>query len=385
MDQKEMLEICFDDRYRALRARGISFVKKSNLDLLMKFFILMRNSIGKPSAVQSIFVDEVKNSSMIINLRNTMAHCPADSAVINFREKERAHRHVKIGWLQPVALAVYVAAAHVPIYLALPFCKWETTSRRSMRVLTHAFQSFLRRLHGRAERLYAMSDHNFYSTIACVDEHFESSVIQHGLLMDSSYYLPVLADHFMAWGERCLELSHNCPQMRVTGTYKFEKLHPLPQDTAPNVLLYCVSITDEAKVKRKIDDILAAIEGTGYILKVKLHPGSFYDASAYREYQARGIELYKECLLADIDFSTAIIENSTILLDLLYLHKRFIIFDESLDYFEPYAQLVPWAKEKGEVAHLLKNIDRISYDTIREKVLHQELNDGRCTIFEDKE
>ena len=111
MDQKEMLEICFDDRYRALCARGISFVKKSNLDLLMKFFILMRNSIGKPSAVQSIFVDEVKNSSMIINLRNTMAHCPADSAVINFREKERAHRHVKIGWLQPVALSL--PAAHV--------------------------------------------------------------------------------------------------------------------------------------------------------------------------------------------------------------------------------------------------------------------------------
>ena len=33
MDQKEMLEICFDDRYRALRARGVHTAIESNLNV----------------------------------------------------------------------------------------------------------------------------------------------------------------------------------------------------------------------------------------------------------------------------------------------------------------------------------------------------------------
>lgn len=386
MNRKQLNQMCERDRFGFMRVteKGIPLSKKCNADLLAKMIMMLCQSFGRREACPYLFVDEVRNRSMSGNLHNTIDNCRKEYRVINFREWKSPYPHAKVGLIRPAALMLAACISHAFIYIAYPFVGFKRTNRMSRAVLIALFQNYLKALHGKYQSVYCMTDHNFYSTIACVDEHFESYVIQHGLILDKDYYSLVLVDHFLAWGKRSLEAMDHNPKVQVTGTYKFEKLKALPRiERAQKCLLYCVSITDIQKVGDKIAALLKAIEGTGYQLKVKMHPGSFYrSAELEARFAQQKLEFYKECDVADIDFDMSVIENSTILLDMLCLGKPFMIYDGKDGYFSEYSEILPWAENETELRSAISKALTGDFEQTRAEILENELNGGRCSIWD---
>lgn len=385
MNNHDLNEICGRDRFGFMLRTNmkIAFSKKGNLDLLAKMIMMLSQSFGKPTACPCLFVDEVRNRSMFSNLHNTIEHCDQEFRVINFREKKSDYPHAKVGYIRPALLLSAACISHLFLYLAYPVLKFEKFNQASRAVLIAIYQNYLKRLHGLNEKVYCMTDHNFYSTITCVDEQFESYVLQHGLVLDKNYYSPVLADHFRAWGERSREMMDNDPKVQVTGTYKFEKLKPSPSNNEkPKKLLYCVSIVDQEVVGDKISALLDALKGTEDILKVKMHPGSFYSCTEFeKRFANQNLEFYKECDVADIKFDIAVIENSTILLDMICLDKPFIIFDEKTGYFSKYSEIIPWAECDDQLHAAIVKAQESDFTAMNAEIRRNELNDGRCSIW----
>lgn len=386
MDKKQLLQVCIDDRFRHMKQNNfnIPLSKKLNIDLLAKFIILLVNSVGLRRSEEIIFVDEVKNSSMITSIKNTMEECPYEYCVLNFRTFER-NKHVRIGCVYPLYLILRSCLYHLLIFLLIPFAGKEKVNEMSSRKLITFFNLYLSKLDcdGKHMKAYCMTDHNFYSTIVCTNKKFESYVIQHGLILTVDYYYPIYADHFLAWGEHSYHLLPDPQKALITGTYKFSKLKELRQKTDDRVLLYCISILDDEKVNKKIDDLLSMLSYLNMKLAVKMHPGSFYSISDLEKKYGgeNAVRFYKECALADIDFDVAVIENSTILLDLCYLGKPFIIFDDEKGYFDAYDYKVPHAFTKEELVSELEHQNADSYSYFKSVVIEKELNGGQCNIF----
>ena len=384
MTREEIAQICTDDRFRFMNRVGmkIPFTKKINLDLLVKLLIMLSRSCGKPANETCIFVDEVKNRSMIGNLHNTIDACGRPFSVMNYRNGKCKYPHVKIGIFLPVWYMLLALLAHFGLYLCLPFAGTGWVNRKSTGVLIGISQKYNRRLRGENIRVYAMTDHNFYSTVICCDERFDSYVIQHGLLLDETYYYPVYAKHFLAWGSRSKALLHNDPKAMVVGTYKFAGLERRTgKPDARKKLLYCVSITDMDLVAKKIR-ALRRVVGGDCTLMVKMHPGSLYSNERLEEeFQGSGIAFYKECTISEIDFDMAVIENSTVLIDLLFLGKPFFIFDTRKGYFAEYGDLVPWCEGEEDLADALESVKSCDVDRIRGAILDRELNGDRCDIW----
>ena len=382
MENAELLHICTDDRFRFMKK--IPAMKKYNFDLLAKMLMMLCQSVGKRDSAPVLFVDEVRNRSMMGNLHNTIQCCPHEYRVINFRERKSCYPHVKIGVLKPVLLLLAVVMGHVGIYLACLLKKSDWANEHSSSLLIWAFQSYLRSVGcGSGQKVYCMSDHNFYSTIACVCPEFESYVLQHGLVMDTTYYYPVLADHFLAWGKRSLALMKNDPKVDVVGTFKFAELKSR-LSSGSKTILYCVSITDMKVVGDKIADLLKFAEENCFKLKVKMHPGNFYHSNVLENrFKGADIEFFKECNVDDIDFEVAVIENSTILIDLLFLDKPILIFDrKSGGYFKDYENELPWAESVDELQAAFNKALDGNFDQVREVIMHNELHDGRCSIWQ---
>ena len=387
MDYQVICERCIDDRFRFMIERGIGIprIKRYNVDLLAKFVYVMLHSVGKPFSVPVVFFDEVNNRSMIDNLYATAAHCDQEHAFVCMRELKNHRRHVKAGWVWPLVLLLAAAAAHLVLYAGALFLPWERINAGSTRVLVRLFHSYLKRLGCAGAKVYCMTDHNFYSHILCSDRSFESCVIQHGLLLDMSYYYPVYADHFLAWGERSRELMPEDAKVTVTGTYKFSRLKPLaPEQEGEKSLLYCVSIPNTELVLDKIEKILRVLEGTGYKLKVKMHPGSFFSTEELeKRYGNANMEIYKECLISDISFSMAIIENSTVLLDLLYMEKPFIIYDEKDGYFRDYQEFIPWTTDEKGLGAQLRRAEQTDFRQVWDQIYARELNGNKQSFWSE--
>lgn len=384
----ELLELCFDDRFRVFHTnkKSVPVIRIMNLDLLVKACIVLINSIGKKNNTSILFVDEVKNNSMIHNLRVTMKNFHDNDkkfVVCNFREIENNYTHVKVGYLFPIVKILYLLLAHVFIYLSYLFVGWEKANKKSLNILKDVINSYFQSwCNNKNIDVYIMSDHNFYSTIFAVHEFSTSRVIQHGLVMDKTYYYPILANEFLAWGSRSKELLDYDSKVRICGTYKFDDCIIVNHEKS-NSILYCVSSLDDNLVERKIKELNLLAKKINSTLKVKCHPGSFFSSDKWKElFSGESIEFYQNEKLGEISFNVAIIENSTILMDLLYLNKKFILYDKIQGYFEIYSNIIPNGDIIERIEYYLNGIEDIDYNIIRDKMIKEELNGGECNIIE---
>lgn len=383
--KEDLRALCTDDRFRFSNQQklNIPILKRINADLLVKLVWMLLQSFGKKERVNVLFVDEVRNKSMQDNLHNTMDRCPHKFRVINLCTPKSAYPHTKLGYIRPAVYLVCAFAVHAVLYAALPFAGWEWVNRHSTAALIWIYEDYLKQFYGRKVKVYGMSDHHFYSTITCMNKKFESHVIQHGIIFGHSYYYPIYADHFLAWGERSREMQFNDPKVTVTGTYKFAHLKPIEREHKDKSILYCVSIVNTEAVKNKIIALMPVAKKLGYKLKVKMHPGSYFSTKELEASFAKdGLEFYKECNLSDIDFDVAIVENSTILIDLLFLEKPFVIYDGTSGYFNDYQDDLFWTNDPERLADIIASAARGEKSEAYRKILENELNSGKCTIWE---
>lgn len=378
---ENLLVLVLDDRFRAFTRFDLEVPKKKmlNIDLIGKMLMFYRNSIGKIHSEAMVFVDEVQNGSMIGIMENSIRHCAEPYSIMNFREV-KGKEHVKLGYFFPFfnIIAVIISQAFFIIFSTL--IGLEKANRYSSAALIRQTEKIIDRVHKLGgNNVYVMTDHNFYSTIICNNKEIKSNVLQHGLIMDKSFYKVVLADRFCAWGKRSRELLDNDGRIEVTGTYKFDGLRDNSRKCEEKSILFFVSDMDFEKVAEKISDILIHVAKCGYQLKVKLHPGSFFSNTGLKE-KFPDVQFYKEEKIWDIDFSVGIVDNSTVLIDLLYLEKPYVIFNKDAGYFEPYHN-IPVAHNASELFAVLQAIDSIDYSSVSKLILFEELNDEKCNIF----
>lgn len=390
LSRKELLEFCYQDRIDAYGSFcKMPTIKKINMDLLLKFTILLMNSIGFSQVSEIIFLDEINNRNMEDNLHCTEAHCKRDYSIMNLRELCR-EKHCKIGFIKPFFMLVWTWIYHCIEYMLIPILGKEAVMMRSSSFLINAYQNYLKDVHGQEKKqLFCMTDRTFFSAIACNDVYFFSSVIQHGIIFNVDYYGRGLANRFLAWGKRSKEIIKNRENVVVAGTYKFDDLYKIAKANKENTekktkqLLYCVSIIDMECVAQKIEKILIAIEKSEYFLCVKLHPGSLYNGKTLIEkYADKGVQFYKECLITDIEFDVAIIENSTILIDLVCMNKPFIVYDKKGGYFLPYSNNLIWVNDESNFLDAIEEAITKNCSQIRNDIIEQELNGGECSVCE---
>lgn len=379
----DVLDTCIDDRFRLTIRTGekIPYSKLMNFDLLCKFGVMCINSIGRPTKGSLFFVDEVKNGSMIINLHNTMKICSEKFSVVDFRNLGTSG-HIKTGRVIPLVKLASTCIASLFLFLATPFLGMKRANQISSLLLIRQMSSFISAWIRQGYSVaYVMTDHNFYSTIICNFQDIESNVLQHGLILDASYYHVYAADHFLAWGKHSEKLMNDPEHVRVTGTCKFSCISTSPNLPAKEKkVLYCVSSRNYEEVRKKTNDLKKLFNEQGYQFAVKLHPGSGFRAADLVA-ENSDVEFYKEELLQDIPFTLGIIENSTVLMDLMYLNKPYIIFDSSRGYFSEYPD-VPLARSIDDLPEVISQAEKTDYKVLKNKIMEQELNSGCCEIFE---
>ena len=370
-----LLKICMDDRFRAMKRLNvhISKIKILNIDLVVKLLILYINSFGKRTKKKIAFIDEVRNISMINNLYNTIIHCPNEFSIIRLRDKHNDKKNLKVGYCWPLVQLVIVLIKTVGMLIASPFFGMNNTSN----MLIKAMEKYLKRINEQGYKtIYSMTDHNFFSTICCAFPGIYSNVIQHGIILDVTYFSPITTDRFLAWGNHSKQIL-NDPRVIVTGTYKFENIKK-SKTKDDNCVLFCISSTDKELLKKKIRSLIHICKLLNFRLKVLNHPGSYFDNLGL-EKLFPSVEIIKEIPVDKLDFSIAVIENSTILIDLIYMNKPYVIYDDLLEYFNQYS--IPASNDFEKIYKSIKNYRTIDYNSINDKIIEQELNNNECSIF----
>lgn len=381
--KEEILFSCISDKSIAFRNIKIGFIKTHSIDLILKYLILLVNSIGhKEKGLYTIFVDEVNNKNMSRNLYNTFSRAEFKGRIckyMSFYSFQNRKNHIKLGFIYPIAMLIRTAFFSVRILFDILISK--NTTKLVMRWLIEAMDKYMKQI-GNSECYYIMTDHNFYSTIIAMKEECYSRVIQHGLVLNKKLYYPIRANEFCAWGIHSKQLLENDSKVTITGTYKFDNMKnksSLVKSDYKHVL-YCISILDNKLVQKKIDELLKICSAYNLILSIKLHPGSFYKLQDW-EKKYKNLKFYKNEELKQIIFDVAISENSTINLDLSVLGKPFIIYDNNLGYFDRYLDLIPHATDYDGLKEVFKELDDYDFVKINNCMLREELNDGLCSIF----
>lgn len=391
MSEKEVQDYLFNIRtwYFSTLGVKIPLSKRLNIDLLAKFCILCFNSIGKELINEIVFLDEVANKNMSDNLRVTIDHCKKPYSIMTFYKKEAEYPHIKIGYRMPILFIIDTLIKTIGNYILIPVRGIEKTRRITSDSLERSFIRYLRSIYGKTKSIYCMTDHNYFSTIACVNKRFYSSVIQHGLWLSDEIGEQVLADRICVWGERSEQVIKTNKTKDITGTFKFEKLlesadlelTSSDKVATGNTILFCISSLDQNTVIDKVQVVLDKTKKYGYVLKVKTHPGFGFPVENLKK-KFPNIEFYKECTLTDIPFTIGICENSTVLLDIMCLGRKYIIFDIDTTYFGVYENMIPWAKDPEDLDTILANIEGYDYSEVTRTIIRNELNDNVCTLFE---
>lgn len=388
MKKNKLLEICISNRTRSLEHTKTNWFKKYSIDLIIKMYFLLINSLGKKSFLDHntcLFFDEVKNSSMINNLRKTRCFFKENeinSYFLCFYKIDRSE-HIKIGYLKGIFLIFKFTFFLVCVFLRCLFKK-DNITEQSMSLLMNIYLQYLKSLSDYRMRAYLMTDHHFYSTVTTAGFCGTSIVLQHGLIMDKRFYYPIYADYFLAWGERSKKLLENDKKVFVTGTYKFQFDHASEAKKRINrTMLFCISSLDNNVVKEKIDCLLEISLKLEITLAVKCHPGSQFNVEHWKNiYSDTNIIFYQEELLENLFFDLAITENSTIIMDLLALKKPFILYDSMDGYFNEYADIIPQGNTKEEIQQCIKHISDFGFEKINETLCRLELNNSDCKILE---
>ena len=330
------------------------------------------------------FVDEIKNNNMANNLKKTRSVFEKNgekTTSLNFYGK--GDKHFKLGYFKPF---IYMFST---ILHGLAYAIISVSGKSQLPSITHfLYKKYLKYIETMekqgAKEIYLMTDHHFFSSILANEYGEKCAVIQHGLVMDKKFYYPVRAAKFCAWGERSKELQKNDPKVIVTGTYKFQDMKNNYSGNNDRIM-FCIGSLDNESVKRKIGILLRISKEKGFKLLVKCHPGSLFDKSEWEElFKGEDVAFYKEELIQDIDFDIAISENSTAIMDLIALHKSFILFDDIEGYFAEYKDIIPHGNTENEIAALIDSNDPVKLEKITSLILKNELNSGKCTIYESR-
>lgn len=370
------------ERIESLENVKIGWVKKNGFDLLLKYLILLFNSLGRKSNNRRyLFIDEIKNNNMHNNLMKTKAvfdkHNEA-TALLCFHQIQREN-HYRFGFLMPIYEILLTCFVGVGLLILSLFGRSQI--KVIINFLSLRFEKTTHAIND-VKEIYMMTDHHFYSSIIAFSMPDICVVLQHGLVMDKRLCYPVRAGKFCAWGEHSKELLNSDSKVVVTGTYKFKDMCCI-ECKGKNRVMFCIGSLNNEEVKRKIEVLIRQKEEKGFKLLIKCHPGSLFNTQQWEElYKGKGIEFYKEELIQNIDFDLAISENSTAIMDLIVLKKPFILFDNIDGYFSEYASLIPYGNEEKKISEVIEKIHEYDFNNIISSVIRNELNSGDCTIYE---
>lgn len=401
MDEIKKNKKVFADRVKLLESNNeLSFIKKYGIDYVIKYIILLLNSIGKPKLVKYIFVDEIKNTNMSNNLKNTRDKFNnLDTSYINFYKIDKNHEHLKIGFIKPIYLILFLIL-QIVIILPIFILPYKKACIIIMKVVMFNYSKYIKYItKDKNLKVILMTEHHFFSAIT-VDKlkNFTTFVLQHGAICDISYYYPIEANYFLAWGKKSKEILHNDNKIICTGTYKFDEL----KFKNKNMILQNKKITILWPLRPIENNVLKSyMEMFLYLSKnmndidieliVKKHPSSFSSFECLREYEDTNMNIrFVDEKLEKIKFDIAVIDNSTIGYDLFILGKPFVVIKSLIDgevIIDYKSYNIPIVRNNEE---LYRNIysyieDRKFIDTYqssRELFLNEELNNGNCNIKE---
>lgn len=389
MDDKltMILSACTEDRKNVIAKGHSSWSRRCGIDLLLKMLLVYINSIGLRQAPEStIYVDEIKNTSMVSNLRDTAEICDAEKATFICLNSYLPNKHIKMGVLWPIFKALTLTVLSLPSLLSFIGSDC-TVNDRLAGILIKRMDDYVARI-GYQYPYILMTDHHFYSTVIAMNDHATSAVLQHGLVGDARFFSPVHATYFFAWSKKSAFLV-NSEKTIDAGTYKFSKLMRLkPEHTvesfadAKRVLLILSSSKTSEQISRRLKPLLNLQNRFGFKMLIKMHPGSLFSIDELRiAVSTNEVELYKEEKIEAIDFDFAFIEQSTAALDVACLGIPFIVIDETLDsYFSEYKELLPTASSSGELLGLAVNFSLSKYMPAYASFLEREIDNGQCRI-----
>lgn len=388
MNKNEILQNCIIDRTNSFEHQELSWYKKNAIDLVVKFYILLFNSFGLKNPQKKaayIFVDEVKNVSMINNLSNTreaFAEKGLNTYKVCFNKIDRKN-HLRLGIFHILILFLGSIFSFLKTLLT-SLWKEEKLPNRMMNVLIRYYIRYLDQISDMDAFFLLMSDHHFFSTVTAACYERKSAVLQHGLVMDKRFYYPIRAGHFFAWGEKSKKLLNNDERVTVTGTYKFGFAKNMDSDfTEVKDILFCISSLDKKIVKDKIDCLYKLAQKHRFHLSVKCHPGSLFKVDYWKSlYKDTDISFYQEELLRTIKFDLAVPEGSTIIIDLLAMNKPFILFDKPNGYFEEYSDIMPHGDTFEKIERCIQELSGYDFKEINRMICRAELNECNCDIID---
>lgn len=293
---------------------------------------------------------------------------------INIRE------HYKIGFVLPLVMSIQATVKVMEA--AIRGWKEDKFEKYIVESLVDMFIKYISILGKDDNTFYLMTDHHFFSSILANQLSSKCYVLQHGMVLNKRLYYPVRANVFYAWGRRSKEILENDEKIIVVGTYKFKGMYNKFKKRKITKVLYCISILDDELVKKKIEVLYEITQKNGFLFAIKLHPGSMFDISFANMIENKNISIYKEEDLSSIDFDLAVTENSTINIDLAVMGKPFIIYDFDNGYFNKYFDIIPHGNSFKELEECFQRLDFYDFKLINEKLLINEVNGGRCTLFE---
>lgn len=408
MDEIKKNKKIFADRMKLLESNNdLSFIKKYGIDYLIKYIILLLNSIGKSKLVKYIFVDEIKNANMNNNLKNTREKFNnLDTSYINFYKLDQSNEHLKIGFIKPIYLILFLMLQIVFILpiLILPYKK---ACIIIMKITMFNYSKYIKYINkDKNLKVILMTEHHFFSAITVNKlKDFTTFILQHGAICDISYYYPIEANYFLAWGKNSKEVLYKDNKIICTGTYKFDKLKLKDKNIILKnknmilknkkiVILWPLRPIESSVLKSYMEMFLYISENMNNIdveLIVKKHPSSFSSFECLREYEDTNINIsFVDETLDKIKFDIAVIDNSTIGYDLFVLGKPFVVIKSLVDgevIIDYKSYNVPIVKNKEELYININSYIEDSkfiekYQSSRELFLNEELNNGNCNIKE---
>lgn len=383
-NNSEILRDCVGDRKKVISMGQNSWLRRCGIDLLIKMFLLLFNSIGLKSSQNAIFVDEVQNANMQNNLQQT-ADLTLNGRATFFRfHKIERKNHCRTGVLWTISQLILLFLKAIP-YCASFLARGGELNTPLMGLLIVEMSAYLDRL-SEKQAYVLMTDHHFYSTVVAERCPY-SIVLQHGLIQDIRFFSPVRASAICCWSNKSARLI-NSSKAIVTGTLKFKMKDGPNSELVPreaSKVLICLSFsqTSEAVILR-LKPILEMKSIYGYKLLIKLHPGSLSpEVSSIKSDLGDGVEIYKEETIESLDFDFAIIEESTAVLDVACMGIPFILCPNSnCSYFSEYEGILPMARTDDELIDELNNFTYQYWKNGADYLLEREINHCESNLRE---
>jgi hypothetical protein len=377
--------------------------KKLALDILMKYLITLINSFGKKQEIKILFMDEIKNKNMNNNLYKTKERIDKESKLINFYNFNFTNTHVKIGMIKSFILIIFMLLQSVILILLIPVL-YKSFAKILMYAIHNNFKIYLKCIDFKENsKVLMMSDHHYFGAIVSSEKRlmYKSIVLQHGAICDKSYFYPIYADNFYAWGKESKKLLNNDLKVICTGTYKFEELiehrkvnkYKDINEFDINILwpIRPISQKDLNEQFLFINEALNNLKGKIRVI-IKKHPSSlsnFDFINCEKDELNFNIEYVNEDL-KNISFDFAIIDNSTIGFDLIALGKPFAVLNRlyngelSIEYEKYGIEKVSIVNELEKLLNRIINEGivntAINHQVFFDNFIENQLNHNECLI-----